>query len=185
MMPTSDALEIAVSALESRGLHIEGPTEDEPNLRGFYFPNPFNGEAHHALVRHLPALGIIEVNVLLNNEGHEVHEALRDGLLQLMNTLHYNLPGVVFTYNAMEGGDEIELSCPVPYADPEDVAALLEKAMVYLEQVHRQTLPLFYTYLTQEVRVRMDTEGFFRGYRPTISVEETMRMLETGAYGIA
>lgn len=185
MVPESDALEIAVSTLESRGLDIEDPTAEEPNLRAFHFPNPFGGNPHQALVRHLPNLGIIEVSVLLNNQGSEVHESLRNGLLQLMNTLHYNLPGIVFTYNAQEGGDEVELSCPVPYNDPEDVGALVERAMVYLEQVHRQTLPLFYTYLIQEVRVRVGSDGKLLGYRPTVSVPEVLEMLETGAYGCA
>jgi hypothetical protein len=184
MVPTTDAFEVAISTIESRGLELEDPVEHAPLYRGFAFPNGVIGGFSSACIRQLDTDTLLEVSVRLT-EG-QVNPALRDGLLQLLNGLHFKFPGFVFTYEQDDQrGDEIELATSIPYVEAEGVAALLEDRLTRLQAVHTMSAPLILTYVTQRLRVRVGTDGEILGFRPTVSVPEVMDMLETGHYGTA
>lgn len=184
MMPALDAFEIALSVIENRGLAIEEPIEQSPYLRGFAFPNPLLGGFSQAIISHVENDSLIQVCVRLTQG--QVPTVLRDGLLQLMNDLHFISPGVVFTYeNDDEDGDELELATWVRYVDASDVALLLEDCLSRLEHILQRSIPLIMTYLTQRLRVKLNSAGDITDVLPTLSVPEVMQMLEVGQFGRA
>jgi hypothetical protein len=178
-------MDIVISVLETNGYELfdTDSDADESSVVGFGIKN-HNGGFCPARIEYINELDVFKLSVQLSE--NVIQPILYEGVFQIFNSLHHQMPGVVFTLELdIENGDKVEMSIMLFAVDSKLPEQGVEKLLAYAQNALLVCLPVLYSYISQRLVYNVNTKGQVLGVRTTVTEEDCMELLKIGSYGRA
>jgi len=177
-------IEAVETVLEERGFDIDESGDDF--VITFGIPNQ-NGGSTTAEAEFFPETNQLGISAVFSYG--RVRKPLVPGLLMLLNSFGMLMPGIKFILEQgvhEEVDDELRISVvSFVVTDVEGIETLTRLGLEYLEETIRSIVPAILSFVSQNIKVRVDKYGIQRITHYSVPFEDCLAMAEIGTFGRA